>query len=86
MTTAYAYALPNDTRLSQIAHNLSGAANDLTLTFGWTPALQMASRTATNDAYSWTAHYNEDLTATLNGLNQVTAFGAAILPYARSDC
>jgi RHS repeat-associated protein len=77
MTTSYSY-FANDTRLESLAHNLSGSANDLTLTFGWTPASQIASRTASNDAYSWTSHYNEDLTATLNGLNQVTNFGGSI--------
>jgi RHS repeat-associated protein len=77
MTTSYSYD-PNDVRLQTLAHDLSGSANDLSLTFGWTPASQIASRTATNDAYSWTSHYNEDLLATLNGLNQVTNFGAAI--------
>jgi RHS repeat-associated protein len=71
MTTTYSYPA-NDARLSQLAHNLSGTANDLTLQFTWTPASQIASRNAVQTAYSWTAHYNEDLLATLNGLNQVT--------------
>jgi RHS repeat-associated protein len=71
MTTTYSYPT-NDARLSQLAHNLSGTANDLTLTFTWTPASQINSREAVQNAYSWTAHYNEDLLATLNGLNQVT--------------
>jgi len=77
--------LANDTRLSQLAHNLSGSANDLTLNFTWTPASQINTREAVQNAYSWTAHYNEDLTATLNGLNQVTAFGAAITYDARGN-
>lgn len=71
MTTTYSYPA-NDARLSQLAHNLSGTANDLTLQFTWTPASQIASRNAVQNAYSWTAHYNEDLLATLNGLNQVS--------------
>jgi len=84
MTTAYSYPT-DDTRLATLAHNLSGSANDLSLTFGWTPASQLNRRTADNDAYSWASHYAEDLTATLNGLNQVTSFGADITYDARGN-
>ncbi len=33
MTTSYAYALPNDVRLSQLKHDLVGSGNDRTLGF-----------------------------------------------------
>ena len=78
MTTSYAYAMPNDVRLSQLKHDLVGSGDDLTLGFAWTPASQIASRAALENAYNWTSHYNEDLFATVNGLNQTTSFGGAI--------
>jgi YD repeat-containing protein len=41
----------------------------------------LSARTASNNAYSWTAHYNEDLLSTLNGLNQLTQVGAAAIAH-----
>lgn len=79
-STAYAYADPAG-RLSRIAHNLDGAgtANDLTLDFAYSPASQIAARTASNDGYSWLGHFNEDVTDLINGLNQPTMVGATTI-------
>src|SRR4051794_22718784 len=43
-------------RLSQLAIDLSGGTNDLTLGFGYNPAAQIVQTTRSNDLYAWTGH------------------------------
>jgi RHS repeat-associated protein len=68
-------------RLSSFTQDLAGTANDLTLTFGYNPASQIASNTRSNDAYAWGGHYNVNRNYGVNGLNQMTAAGATSLGY-----
>ena len=58
-------------RLVTLGQDLGGTAQDLNVTFGYNPAFQIVSRTASNDAYAWTQHGNRDITETPNGLNQL---------------
>jgi hypothetical protein len=51
------------------------------VTFGYNPAAQIVSRTGSNDAYSVTGLVNGITNAPANGLNQLTASGAATLAY-----
>ena len=77
--TSYGY--DNVSRLTQIAQDLDGTSNDLTLGFTHNPAGQIAGTSRTNDAYAWTDHYAVNRAYTANGLNQYTASGAASLSY-----
>lgn len=49
--------------------------------FSFNPASQIAARTAYNDTYAWTAHYNVSRPYSVNGLNQYTAAGGASFTY-----
>lgn len=68
-------------RLASLAHNLSGTASDLTRTFTYNPANQIAGSSMTNDAYAWTGAIDVSRNYTTNGLNQYTASGATALGY-----
>ena len=68
-------------RLSQLTNNLSGTANDLSATFAYNPASQIASTVRTGDAYAFTGLTTQNLTGTANGLNQLTAYGAKSLSH-----
>lgn len=74
--TSYSYDAVS--RLSSLSHDLAGTANDVTIgSMAYNPASQLTSITRSNDGYAWTGHYNEDRTATLNGLNQQSGIGNA---------
>ncbi len=77
------YGYDAASRLASLTSDLGGAANpsDLTQTFAYNPAGQIAAQTRNGDAYAWTGHYNVDRTYTVNGLNQLTAAGATSLTY-----
>jgi RHS repeat-associated protein len=51
------------------------------LGFGYNAASQIASRTASNDAYAWTGAYNVARSYAVNGLNQYTAAGPSSFAY-----
>lgn len=70
-------------RLSSLTNDLGGGAttHDLTQTFAFNPASQIASATRSNDGYAWGGHYNVDRSYTANGLNQLTAAGGTSLGY-----
>ena len=53
----------------------------MSYTFAWTPVGQVASRTASNDAYAWTASYNVTRAYAVNGLNQYVTAGPATFGY-----
>lgn len=57
--------------------DLSGTANDLTATFSYNPASQIASTTRTGDAYAYTAMGNGSTAYTSNGLNQQVSIGGS---------
>lgn len=77
---ASAYGYDGYARLTDLSHDGSGTANDLTLGFGYNPAGQIVARTVSNNAYV----YSPSVTPanyTRNGLNQVTAIGGAAVTY-----
>jgi RHS repeat-associated protein len=74
--SALSYAYDDVSRLTQLSDDLSGTANDQTITFGYNPAGQIVSAARSNDAYSYGALANQNVTDTHNGLNQVTAAGS----------
>lgn len=56
-------------------------ANDLSATFAYNPASQITTNVRTGDAYAWTQHFNQNLTGTPNGLNQLTQVGTKTLTH-----
>ncbi len=54
--TSTSYSHDPVSRLSQLAQDLGGTTNDLTLGFGYNPASQIGSNSRSNDAYAYTAH------------------------------
>jgi RHS repeat-associated protein len=75
-STSYQYDAAS--RLSQLGLDLSGTANDLTLTFAYNPASQIASTTRSNDLYSWTGHGSGTTSSTANGLNQLASWNGTL--------
>ncbi|HEU4962139.1 MAG TPA: RHS repeat-associated core domain-containing protein [Sphingomonas sp.] len=68
-------------RLSSLVQNLAGTSYDLTKSFTYNPASQIASSTSSNDSYAWNAAANVNRAYTTNGLNQYTASGGVSLGY-----
>ncbi|MES2444197.1 MAG: RHS repeat-associated core domain-containing protein [Pseudomonadota bacterium] len=81
--TVTTYGLDAVSRLSSLALNLDGATttNDVTTTFSYSPASQIASQLRTNDLYAWDGHTNVARGYTSNGLNQLLTSGATSLGY-----
>jgi RHS repeat-associated protein len=77
------FAYDAASRLSTLTNNLGGAAttHDLTQTFAYNPADQIASVARSNDAYAWQAHYNVDRSYTINGLNRIMNVGSTAFTY-----
>ena len=69
------YAFDTMGQLEEIAHDLSGTTNDLTLDFAHNPAGQITTRGADNDNYSWTDYVDLDIASLINALNQPTSVG-----------
>jgi YD repeat-containing protein len=53
---ATAYQYDPLSRLGEHKLDFAGTADDLTSTFAYNPASQIASNTRSNDAYAWTSH------------------------------
>lgn len=70
-------------RLATLTNDLGGLAttHDLSQTFAYNPASQIANVTRSNDIYAWNGHYNVDRSYVANGLNQQTSAGATSLGY-----
>jgi RHS repeat-associated protein len=79
--TASAWTPDAASRLHQLVHNLAGSSYDLTRTFTYNPAQQIASMTSSNTAYAWNAAANVNRSYTVNGRNQYTASGGTSLGY-----
>ena len=77
--TSYGY--DGLSRLTSLAHNLSGTTHDVTTTFAYNPASQVISRTPTNNAYQFTGLINVTRAYAVNGLNQYTSAGPASFIY-----
>jgi RHS repeat-associated protein len=76
-----AYTYDGVGRLQGLSHDLAGSANDQSLTFGYNPASQMVSRSASNDAYASNTAYNVNRAYGVNGLNQYMTAGPAAFAY-----
>ena len=68
-------------RLASQTDDLASSGYDQTRTFGYNPASQMVTRTASNNNYAFTGNYNVDRPYVANGLNQYTAAGPATFAY-----
>lgn len=68
-------------RLSSLAHDLTGAAHDITTTFAYNPASQVVDRGQSNAAYTFTGHVNVSRAYAVNGLNQYVSAGPASFTY-----
>jgi RHS repeat-associated protein len=79
--TVTTYSFDPVSRLALLGHDVSGTAQDMTTSFSYNPASQIASVTRSNDAYAWKGHYNVNRPYSVNGLNQLTTAGATALGY-----
>ncbi|MFZ3482138.1 RHS repeat-associated core domain-containing protein [Sphingomonas sp. 3-13AW] len=79
--TSTTYTYDGASSIASFNHDLAGTAQDLSVSLAYNPARQIKSRTSSNDAYSYTGHYNLDRPYTENGLNQLTAAGPTSLGY-----
>ena len=79
--TVTSYAYDPATRLTSFTHDLSGAAQDVTSSFTYNSASQIASRTRSNDAFAWSQAVAVNRAYVNNGLNQHTQSGAVALGY-----
>ncbi len=75
------YGFDPVSRLSSLASDLTGAANDLTLGFSYNSASQIISTTRSNTIYSWTGATNVARNYTSNGLNQYSAATSTTFGY-----
>ena len=83
--TSVSQAYDAVSRLASHAVNLTGTASDVTTTFGYNPAGQIASRARSNSGYVQSAT-NRAESYTANGLNQLTAAaGASVTHDARGN-
>lgn len=80
--TVTSYSFDPISRLSSLTQDLVGTTSDLTINgFTYNPASQIGALARSNDSYAWGGHYNVNRNYTINGLNQMTAAGAASLGY-----
>jgi RHS repeat-associated protein len=77
--TSYAY--DGASRLSSLSHDLAGTAYDLALDFSYSPASQILINTRSNDVYTWTGHGAGTSSYAVNGLNQYTNAGGAVVTH-----
>jgi len=78
-TTSYTYDAAD--RLSQLKQDLTGTANDLTMTFGYNADDQITSRALDNTAYSYLEAANANKGYTPNGLNQYANIAGTTYSY-----
>jgi RHS repeat-associated protein len=67
-------------RLTSLSHDTGGTAQDVSYGYGYTPALQIASRTTSIDAYAF-PETASSRNYTVNGLNQYSAVGGTAHAY-----
>lgn len=70
-TTSYGYDPAS--RLTSLGHDLGGTGYDATLSFGYTLASQLETRSTTNDALGWWAASAMSKAYVANGLNQYSS-------------
>lgn len=71
VTTGYSYDPVG--RLASLHHDLAGTGQDVSFSFTFNPASQVATRTTSNDAYAWTGSVDINRNYSVNGLNQYTS-------------
>jgi RHS repeat-associated protein len=79
--TVTTYAYDPASRLTSLAHDFAGTAQDVTSSFTYNAASQIASRTRSNDLYAWTNATALTRPYTNNGLNQHVTSGSTPLAY-----
>lgn len=81
--TSSSFGYDNISRLTSLGLNLdgSGTTNDLSLSFSYSPANQIAGTTRSNDGYAWGGAANRNDASSVNGLNQTTTVGAGSIGY-----
>ncbi|MFT3791438.1 MAG: RHS repeat-associated core domain-containing protein [Rudaea sp.] len=80
VATSYGYDAIG--RLSSLAHDLSGTAQDVNWSLGgYDAASEVKSQTLSANAYAWTGFANANRAYTTNGLNQYSAVATASLTY-----
>jgi RHS repeat-associated protein len=80
--TVTSYAYDPLSRLASLGHDFAGTAQDVTSSFTYNPASQIASRSRNNDAYAFTgitAGFTRPYTN--NGLNQHSSIGGTAYAY-----
>jgi RHS repeat-associated protein len=77
--TSYAY--DGASRLQTLTNDLSGTANDQTLSFTYNAASQATSRASSNDVYAWTGAVTVNRNYGTNGLNQYNSAGGDSFTY-----
>ncbi len=80
-SAATGYGYDSFGRLSSLSHDLAGTGADQVLGFTYTPASQVHTRSASNDAYASSSAYNAVRNYSANGLNQYTSAGPASFAY-----
>ena len=79
--TATSYAYDPVSRLASVSQDLSGTVNDATFgTMTYSPAGQVIAQPRSNDAYAWNAASITNRNYVVNGLNQYTQSGTAVVP------
>jgi RHS repeat-associated protein len=75
------YAYDPASRLTSLAHDFAGTAQDVTSSFTYNAASQIASRTRSNDLFAWNGAVAFIRPYTNNGLNQHIQSGSTALGY-----
>ncbi|MEP3051794.1 MAG: RHS repeat-associated core domain-containing protein [Erythrobacter sp.] len=81
--TSQSFAFDDVDRLASLTTNLAGTASDITRSFTYNPASQIASNTRSNDSYAFDGHPVSNIVRgyNINGLNQYTQAGSVALSY-----
>jgi RHS repeat-associated protein len=74
--TVTSYQYDSVSRLQQLSHILAGTAANQTIGMSYNPADQIATRTSSNDEYSWIENQNTSQSYGANSLNEYTAIGS----------
>jgi RHS repeat-associated protein len=79
--TVTSYAYDPASRLTSLGHDFAGSAQDVTSSFTYNPASQIANRSRNNDLYAWMGATAITRPSTINGLNQAMTSGPLALSY-----
>ncbi len=75
------YLYHTDNMPLSLSHDVAGTVDDVTYSFDFDKANQMAGRTISNDLYSWSPDSNSNETYTRNGLNQYSSVATIAYKY-----